>query len=276
MFFKRKNNKTVDEAQMSFLDHLEALRSHLIRATIAILIAAVTLFCYREFIFDALLFAPKHSDFITYRLLCKLSHFLQMGDALCISNFGFELINTTLSGQFTMHMWVAFVGGLVVAFPYIAWELWRFIKPALSTKELTYSKGIVFFTTLLFVIGILFGYYVISPLSINFLGTYAVSNDVKNMIEMDSYISTITTITLASGLVFELPIVIYFLTKIGLITPVFMRKYRKHAIVVILLLAAVITPSPDVTSQMLVAIPIYILYEGSIFVSAYVMKKKEE
>jgi sec-independent protein translocase protein TatC len=276
MFFKRKNNKTVDEAQMSFLDHLEALRSHLIRATIAIVIATVTLFCYRAFIFDALLFAPKHSDFITYRLLCKLSHFLQMGDALCISNFGFELINTTLSGQFTMHMWVAFVGGLVVAFPYIVWELWRFIKPALSTKELTYSRGIVFFTTLLFVIGILFGYYVISPLSINFLGTYAVSNDVKNMIEMDSYISTITTITLASGLVFELPIVIYFLTKIGLITPAFMKKYRKHAIVVILLLAAVITPSPDVTSQMLVAIPIYILYEGSIFVSAYVMKKKEE
>ena len=214
MFFKRKNNKTVDEAQMSFLDHLEALRSHLIRATIAIVIATVTLFCYRAFIFDALLFAPKHSDFITYRLLCKLSHFLQMCDALCISNFGFELINTTLSGQFTMHMWVAFVGGLVVAFPYIVWELWRFIKPALSTKELTYSRGIVFFTTLLFVIGILFGYYVISPLSINFLGTYAVSNDVKNMIEMDSYISTITTITLASGLVFELPIVIYFLTKI--------------------------------------------------------------
>jgi sec-independent protein translocase protein TatC len=153
--------------------------------------------------------------------------------------------------------------------------LWRFVKPALSTTELTYSRGIVFFTTLLFIIGILFGYYVISPLSINFLGTYIVSNDVKNMIEMDSYISTITTITLAAGLVFELPILIYFLTKIGLITPAFMRKYRKHAIVVILLLAAVITPSPDITSQMLVAIPIYILYELSVFVSAYVIKKKE-
>jgi sec-independent protein translocase protein TatC len=153
-------------------------------------------------------------------------------------------------------------------------ELWRFVKPALSTTELTYSRGIVFFTTLLFIIGILFGYYVISPLSINFLGTYIVSNDVKNMIEMDSYISTITTITLAAGLVFELPILIYFLTKIGLITPAFMLKYRKHAIVVILLLAAVITPSPDITSQMLVAIPIYILYELSVFVSAYVIKKK--
>jgi len=274
MIFSKKKSNANNEAQMSFLDHLEALRGHLIRATIAIIVAAITLFCYREFIFDALLFAPKHADFITYRMLCKLSHLLNMGDALCISNFGFELINTTLSGQFTMHMWVAFVGGVVVAFPYVAWELWRFVKPALSTTELTYSRGIVFFTTLLFIIGILFGYYVISPLSINFLGTYIVSNDVKNMIEMDSYISTITTITLAAGLVFELPILIYFLTKIGLITPAFMRKYRKHAIVVILLLAAVITPSPDITSQMLVAIPIYILYELSVFVSAYVIKKK--
>jgi sec-independent protein translocase protein TatC len=133
---------------MSFLDHLEALRSHLIRATIAVVVAAITLFCYREFIFDAILFAPKHQDFITYRALCKLSLILNLGDALCISEFGFELINTTLSGQFTMHMWVAFVGGLVVAFPYIAWELWRFIKPALSAKELTYSRGIVFFTSI--------------------------------------------------------------------------------------------------------------------------------
>ena len=275
MIFRNKKSKQEVEAQMSFLDHLEALRSHLIRATIAVVVSAIALFCYREFIFDAILFAPKHQDFITYKALCKLSHILNLGDALCISEFGFELINTTLSGQFTMHMWVAFVGGLVVSFPYVAWELWRFIKPALSAKELTYSRGIVFFTSILFVTGILFGYYVISPLSINFLGTYVVSGDVKNMIEMDSYISTITTITLAAGLVFELPILIYFLTKIGLITPAFMRKYRKHAIVVILLLAAVITPSPDITSQLLVAVPIYILYELSVFVSAYVMKKQD-
>jgi len=269
---KKENNE--EAAQMSFLEHLEALRGHLIRAAIAVVVASVLLFCYREFIFDVILFAPKNPDFITYRALCKLSHLLNIGDALCLSNFNFELINTTLAGQFTMHMWVALVGGLVVSFPYIAWELWRFVKPALSLKELTYSRGLVFFTSGLFITGILFGYYVICPLSINFLGTYVVSIDVKNMIEMDSYISTVTTITLASGLVFELPILIYFLTKIGLVTPTFMRTYRKHAIVVILLLAAVITPSPDVTSQMLVAIPIYILYEISVFVSAYVMKKE--
>jgi sec-independent protein translocase protein TatC len=173
-------------------------------------------------------------------------------------------------------MWVAFVGGLVIAFPYIIWELWQFIKPALSSRELTYSKGIIFFTTLLFIIGILFGYFLISPLSINFLGTYVVSNDVKNMIEMDSYISTITTITLASGLIFELPMLVYFLTKIGIVTPEFMRRFRKHSVVVILLVAAIITPSPDITSQMLVAIPIYLLYETSIFVSAYVIRNKKD
>jgi sec-independent protein translocase protein TatC len=275
MFFKKKKTVQEVEAHMSFLDHLEALRGHLVRATLAVLVAAITLFCYREIIFDAILFAPKHADFITYKMLCKLSYFLNMGDALCIKDFGFELINTTLAGQFTMHMWVAFVGGLVIAFPYIIWELWQFIKPALSSRELTYSKGIIFFTTLLFIIGILFGYFLISPLSINFLGTYVVSNDVKNMIEMDSYISTITTITLASGLIFELPMLVYFLTKIGIVTPEFMRRFRKHSIVVILLVAAIITPSPDITSQMLVAIPIYVLYETSIFISAYVVRGKE-
>ena len=261
---------------MSFLEHLEALRWHLMRAVIAVLTLAIILFFYREIVFDYFLFAPKHPDFWTYRMLCLLSDYLEMGDALCIKELPFELINTELSGQFTMHIWVSFVAGFILAAPYVLWEIWRFIKPALHEKERKYSKGVVFFSTLLFFAGVLFGYYVIVPLSINFLGSYQVSADVKNMIAMDSFVSTVTTITFASGIVFELPIVIYFLTQIGLMTPQFMRTYRKHAMVIILFVAAVITPSPDVTSQLLVAFPLYLLYELSIFVSMYVVKKAEK
>ena len=269
-------NQNNEKAEMSFLDHLEALRWHLMRAVIAVLTLAIVLFFYREIVFDHFLFAPKHPDFWTYRMLCLLSDYLQMGDALCIKELPFELINTELSGQFTMHIWVSFVAGFILAAPYVLWEIWRFIKPALHEKERKYSKGVVFFSSLLFFSGVLFGYYVIVPLSINFLGSYQVSADVKNMIAMDSFVSTVTTITFASGIVFELPIVIYFLTQIGLMTPQFMRTYRKHAMVIILIVAAVITPSPDVTSQLLVAFPLYMLYELSIFVSMYVVKKAEK
>ena len=269
-------NNNSEKAEMSFLEHLEALRWHLMRAVIAVLTLAIILFFYREIVFDNFLFAPKHPDFWTYRMLCLLSDYLEMGDALCIRELPFELINTELSGQFTMHIWVSFVAGFILAAPYVLWEIWRFIKPALHEKERKYSKGVVFFSTLLFFAGVLFGYYVIVPISINFLGSYQVSADVKNMIAMDSFVSTVTTITFASGIVFELPIVIYFLTQIGLMTPQFMRTYRKHAMVIILIVAAVITPSPDVTSQLLVAFPLYLLYELSIFVSMYVVKKAEK
>jgi sec-independent protein translocase protein TatC len=269
-------NNNSEKAEMSFLEHLEALRWHLMRAVIAVLTLAIVLFFYREIVFDNFLFAPKHPDFWTYRMLCLLSDYLEMGDALCIRELPFELINTELSGQFTMHIWVSFVAGFILAAPYVLWEIWRFIKPALHEKERKYSKGVVFFSTLLFFAGVLFGYYVIVPLSINFLGSYQVSADVKNMIAMDSFVSTVTTITFASGIVFELPIVIYFLTQIGLMTPQFMRTYRKHAMVIILIVAAIITPSPDVTSQLLVAFPLYLLYELSIFVSMYVVKKAEK
>ncbi len=271
--FERFKKAADPNSEMSFLDHLEALRWHLVRAAIAVFSLAILAFTYREVVFDKIIFAPRHADFWTYVQMCRLSNFLGLGDALCIKNLNFELINTELSGQFTMHMWIAFVAGIILGFPYVIWEIWRFVKPGLKESERKYTTGIVFFTTFLFVIGVVFGYYITAPLSINFLGNYQISNDVKNMIEMDSFISTITTITLASGLVFELPILVYFLTKIGLMSPAFMRKFRKHAVIVILIVAAVITPSPDVTSQLLVAFPLYLLYEISIFVSMYVLKK---
>lgn len=266
--------KQADE--MSFLEHLEELRWHLVRSVVVILLAAIVFFFNADFLFDQIIFAPKNHDFVTYRYLCKLSYFLGMGNALCIGNADFNLINTTMSGQFTMHIWVAFVSGLVVGFPYIAWEFWRFIKPALSAKEILYSRSVVFFVGILFLVGVSFGYFVIAPLSVNFLGTYQVSSQINNMIDMDSYISTITVITFATGLIFELPVVVYFLSLLGIMTPGFMKKYRKHAVVVILVIAALITPSPDITSQLLVAFPLYVLYELSIFISAYVVNKREK
>lgn len=268
------SRSTNPAAEMSFLEHLEALRWHLVRSVVVVVTAAVVMFCYRDFVFDTLIFAPKHADFWTYRAMCWLSHRLGLGDALCLPEMPFQLINTTLSGQFTMHMWVALVAGIVVAFPYVVWELWRFIKPALSERELRYSRGAVAYITALFLMGVLFGYYIITPLSVNFLGGYQVSTEVHNFIEMESFISTVTTITFASGLLFELPVLVFFLSTFGIITPDFMRRFRKHSVVVILIIAAIITPSPDITSQLLVALPLYALYEASIFVSAYVVNKR--
>jgi sec-independent protein translocase protein TatC len=203
-----------------------------------------------------------------------LSDYFNLGPDLCVTKIDFALISTDLSSQFTTHMWSAFVGGLVIGFPYLVYELWKFIKPALKDQEKKYARGIVFYTSFLFISGVLFGYYIITPMSVNFLGTYQVSADVRNTITLDSFIGTVTTLTLITGLVFEMPIAIYFLTRIGIMSPSFMRKYRRHAVVLILIVAAIITPTSDATTLMLVAIPLWILYEISIFVSAYVTKKQ--
>ncbi len=268
--YKRSTNANA----MSFWGHIDALRGHLFRSSLVVIILSVILFCYPEFLFDKIIFGPLNQNFITYRAFCKLGHLLHIGDDLCFGHYTFKLQSLGLSDQFTSQMWIAFLGGLILGSPYVLWEIWRFIKPALKDKEKKSSTAFIISATFLFLFGVLFSYYIIVPLTINFLGNYQVSSMVENNFTMDSYISTVTTLTLAAGLVFELPIVVYFLTKFGLITPQFMRKYRKHAVVVILIVAGVITPSPDVTSQMLVAFPLYILYEASIFVSYFVIKKK--
>ena len=261
-----------NDSEMGFLDHLEALRWHIVRAVIAIVVFTVLAFLNKQIIFDDIILAPKNSDFLTYRILCHLSEKYNLD--MCFNKIDFNVVSLDLSGQFMTHMWVALVIGFIIAFPYFIWEIWRFIKPALSDKEKKYSRGIVFFTSLLFLVGLLFGYYIIAPLSINFLGNYQVSSEVHNTISLTSYINTVTILSLSTGLVFELPMIVYFLSKIGIITPEFMRKYRKHAMVVNLIIAAFITPSPDVTSQMLVAIPLFILYEISIYVSKAVTRNK--
>ncbi len=272
-FFSDKFNSS---GEMSFLGHLEALRWHLFRAVIAVMTMAIVLFFFKEFLFDGVLLAPKSPDFLTYKVLCSIGNKLNLGDDFCITVIPFTLISTDISAQFTTHMWVAFIAGLVVSFPYVVWEIWRFIKPALSTKEKKYARGIVFYTSFLFMVGILFGYYVITPMTVNFLGNYQVSEQVKNTITLDSFISIVTTMTLITGIVFELPIVVYFLSKVGILTPTFMRTYRRHAVVVILIIAAVITPTSDATTLVMVALPLYVLYEISILVSAYVLKEKNK
>jgi sec-independent protein translocase protein TatC len=256
------------ESEMSFLQHLEVLRWHLVRSVSAIFIFAVVAFFAKEFIFDTVLLGPKSGDFWTYRMACKYL------DLLCMTEVPFDLINTSMSGQFTTHFVVSIIAGFVVAFPYVVFEIWRFVKPGLYSNERKYANGMVFYVSFLFIIGVLFGYYFIVPLSVQFLGTYQVSELVKNQIDLNSYFSTVATLVLASGVVFELPVLIYFLAKIGVVTPAMLRQYRKHAVVGILILAAVITP-PDVASQILVFIPLMILYEVSIWVSVLVSKGED-
>ncbi len=264
-----------ETADMSFIDHLDALRKHLVRAVVAFLVCAVVAFAAKDFVFDGIIFAPTRDDFPTYKALCNLSNKLDLGDSMCLTfSEPFKIINTDMSGQFVMHMQVAGVLGFILAFPFIFWEIWRFVKPGLHRKEIRYTQGIIFFTSTLFLVGVLFGYYIMTPFSVNFFATYKVSEAVENTFTLGSYISFLTMFTLLSGIIFELPIAVYFLTKLGLVTPSLMRNYRRHAIVLILVVSAIITPA-DVGSQIMVFIPVFILYELSIFISARVLRNME-
>ncbi len=266
-----QEDDVMEKGEMSFLQHLEVLRWHLVRSASAIVILGSVAFFAKSFVFDTVLLGPMRSDFVTYRVLCEASQKFGLSDLLCLGEMNFILINTTMSGQFTTHIFVALIAGLVLAFPYVVFEIWRFVKPGLYQNERKYANGMVTYTSVLFILGVLFGYYVIAPMSVNFLGNYQVSELVKNQIDLNSYFSTLATLVLATGLVFELPILMYFLTKIGVVTPEFLRTYRRHSIVIILIVAAVITP-PDVASQLLVFMPLMVLYEVSIFVSAAVLR----
>ncbi|MDG0967213.1 MAG: twin-arginine translocase subunit TatC [Flavobacteriaceae bacterium] len=257
--------------EMSFLDHLEDLRWHLLRSVIAILLAGVAAFVAKDFVFDVLLFGPKNNDFLTYRLLCQVSNFLGFDDSFCISELPFRIQSRTMAGQFSAHIWTSITLGFVIAFPYVIYQFWKFISPGLYTYERKTASGFIGVSSLLFFMGVLFGYYVVTPLSVRFLGTYTVSSEVFNDFDLSSYTALIRASVLASGLIFELPILIYFLTKVGLVTPELMRKYRKISLVLVMFLSAVITP-PDVASQIIVAIPVLILYELSIFISKRVIK----
>ena len=260
---------------MSFLEHLEELRWHIIRSVLAVVTFMIIAFVFKTFIFDNIILAPKNPAFFTNRLLCHIGETLFNTKALCINSQHLNLINIKMSGQLTTHIAVSMVAGLILAFPIILWEFWQFFKPALRPNESMHARGAVTAASMLFFVGVLFGYYLLAPLSMHFLGTYEISPEVTNQINVRSYIGLLSSICLATGVVFELPIIAYFLTKVGIVTPSFLRKYRKHSIVVIFILSAIITP-PDVFSQALVAIPLLFLYEISIFISGRVMKGKEK
>ncbi|MFT6797250.1 MAG: sec-independent protein translocase protein TatC [Maribacter sp.] len=264
---------TTPPNEMSFLDHLEELRWHLIRSTLAIVIIGCVAFLMRGFIFDTVIFGPKKMDFPTYRLFCEIATFLGFESAFCADKLPFTIQSRLMSGQFSAHIWTSIWAGFIVGFPYVLYEVWKFISPGLYEKERNNSRGFILVASFLFFLGVLFGYYVVAPLSINFLGTYQVSSEVTNEFDLASYISTIRTSVIACGILFELPIIIYFLTKVGLVTPEIMKKYRKIALVIVLILSAVITP-PDVTSQIIVAFPVLILYQVSIGISKRVLKNE--
>ncbi len=264
---------TTPPNEMSFLDHLEELRWHLIRSTLAIVIIGCVAFLMKDFIFDTIIFGPKKMDFPTYRVFCEIATLLGFESAFCADKLPFTIQSRLMSGQFSAHIWTSIWAGFIIGFPYVLYEVWKFISPGLYEKERKNSRGFILVASFLFFMGVLFGYYIVAPLSINFLGTYQVSSEVTNEFDLASYISTIRTSVIACGILFELPIIIYFLTKVGLVTPEIMKKYRKIALVIVLILSAVITP-PDVTSQIIVAFPVLILYQVSIGISKRVLKNE--
>lgn len=261
-----------DLGEMSFLDHLEVLRWVLIRSSLAIVIGAVFSFFFLDFIFDVIIFGPKDPNFVTYRFFCELGQMFGASEDFCIKELNFTIQSRQMGSQFSTAIWMAITVGFILGFPFILWELWKFIRPALYEKERKNAKWFIIIASFLFFLGVLFGYYMIAPLSINFLGNFTVSDQVNNEFDINSYIGTIKTCILSAGLIFELPILMYFLGKLGIVDEHSLRKYRKIAIVLILIIAAVITP-PDVVSQIVVAIPLLILYEISIYIVKWVEKK---
>jgi sec-independent protein translocase protein TatC len=273
-----KEENSYDEGpgkEMTFWEHLEELRSVLIRSVVVLLLMTVVAIFFKEFLFDKIVLAPKNSDFITYRVLCHIGKWLSWS-ALCFDTSSLHLINISLAGQFTSHMTVSFIAACIVTSPYVIWELWRFVKPGLTENEVRNTRGAVTVISSLFISGVLFSYYMVVPVMVNFLGNYQVSASVSNQIALDSYVGSVTMMTLLMGLIFEFPIVVYFLTRIGILNPSILKKYRKHTIVGILILAGIITPSPDVFSQLVVSFPLYILYEISLRLSMRVYRRRQE
>lgn len=272
-FNKRKKDPG---AEMSFIDHLEELRWHLIRSVIAVLICAIVFFIYVRDIVDGVLLAPARDSFVTYKWFCQVSHFLGLGDMVCMSGVKVSFISTEMTGQFISSFTIAFVGGFVLAFPYIFWEFWRFVRPALSVKERKNTRGVIFWVSLLFFTGVAFGYFILTPFMVNFYFSYTLSPLIENKPTFSDYIENLIYTTVGIGVLFQMPLLVMVLAKIGFITGRFLRKYRRHAFVIILIAAAIITPSTDPFSLTIVTIPLYLLFEASIVVASRVNKKQDK
>jgi sec-independent protein translocase protein TatC len=276
-FFKRIRGKQEPETEeMSFMGHLEALRWHLMRSVIVWLAAAIIIFVFIDWIYDEIILAPASEHFVTYSALCRFGHWIGIGDNLCMPPVKIDFQVTTVNGTFTSALTIALIGAVIVAFPYLFWEFWKFIKPALSPKEMKYARGSIFWVSLCFFVGAAFGYYLLAPFTFNFLASFTLgkSGMIQYKPSINDYIDSLTNLVLGCGIAFELPILAYVLGKIGLITSGFLKRYRKYAFIIILIIAAVITPSPDITSQVIVAVPLLLLYEISIILVARIDRKR--
>ncbi|MGQ0739601.1 MAG: twin-arginine translocase subunit TatC [Bacteroidota bacterium] len=274
--FLDKRKKGEGGGDMSFIDHLEELRWHIIRSVIAILIGAVVVFIFIRNIVNDILFAPTDRNFISYKWFCDLSHWVGLGDGLCLNGVDAKFQSNTMTGQFISSFTIAFMGGLIVAFPYVFWEFWKFVKPALSAKERKKTRGVVFWVSLLFFAGVFFGYFVLTPFMINFYFSYTLSDKVVVFPNFSDYLENLIYTTVGIGVLFQMPLLIMVLAKVGIITAKFLRKYRRHALVVILLAAAIITPTTDPFSLAIVTVPLYLLYEAGIAIAARINKKQEK
>lgn len=263
---KLNSDSTSEDNEMSFLGHLEELRWRLVKCSIAVISLGIILFIFIDDIFKFVIMPPKDISFITYQIFNKVGRFIGLDHDLFYKEIPFNLQNIEMMGQFSTHMTVAFLGGVVIAFPYIFLQIWRFVKPGLNQTELNGSQNVLIYSTLLMFIGLLFGYYIVTPLSVQFFGAYQISDSIQNEIRLGSYISMVTKTTFLSGLLFQLPVLVYILAKIGLVSSELLKKFRKHAIVGILVLSAIITP-PDLITQIIVGIPVYLLYEVGILVT---------
>lgn len=271
-----KNKTKTLESEMSFFDHIDVLRKHLLRALSVVIVFTIGAFYFTDFIFNTIIMGPKNPSFWTYRMMCKLvEKYPSLGSDFCITKIDAKIINTEMAGQFTLQLNSCVMVGIILGIPYLLFEVWLFIKPALHDKERKSASGFVFFASFLFFLGLLFGYYIICPLSINFLTNFTVSPEIQNTFTIDSYLSSVMTLTLGSGIVFQLPVIIYILSKLGIMTPAFMRSTRRYSSVIILIIAAIVTPTADPYTMLVVAMPIFLLYEFSIYISASIERKRK-
>jgi sec-independent protein translocase protein TatC len=276
-FFNKRNKDA--GAEMSFIDHLEELRWHIVRSVIAVLIGAIAIFIYVGGIVDKVILGPAHQDFVTYGVLCKVGHYLHLGESLCINNVKVSFLSNAMTEQFMSSFTIAFIGGFIIAFPYVFWEFWKFVRPALNEKELKRTRGVIFWVSLLFFLGVAFGYYVLTPFMVNFYFSYSLSPMIEIKPTFGDYLENLIYTTVGIGILFQMPLLVMVLAKIGIITGTFLKKYRRHAFVIILIAAAIITPSTDPFSLTLVTIPLYLLFEASIILASRVerdRKKAEE
>lgn len=273
-FFNKRDKDA--KGEMTFIDHLEELRWHVIRSVIAVLIGAVVVFIYSDFVVNDILFAPTRSDFISARWLCSLGQNIGIGDTLCFAQVEAKFLENTMTGQFIASFTLAFIGGFILAFPYIFWEFWKFVRPALSEKELKKTRGVIFWVSLLFFTGVLFGYFILTPFMVNFYFNYKLSPQIQIMPSFSDYLENLIYTTAGIGVLFQMPLLVMVLARIGVVTGRFLRKYRRHAFVIILIAAAIITPSTDPFSLTIVTIPLYLLFETSIIIASRINKRQEK